>query len=193
MEKSARQFVTDTVTADKFFAYSFARHPVPGNPFVYIVPSDTNKMLQGININDTAVIGTRLYVNSITKIGPDPLEVILDRTVLLRPFVSGITEYGSDRQVPAIKVFPNPVRDKTFLEISIPEWSDVSVVMYNSSGQQVGKALQIDHVKGTVLQEIKLTGNLPSGVYYVHGIVNEIGKAEKFNLTSKLLFLGKSQ
>jgi hypothetical protein len=191
MEKSARKFVADTVTADKLFAYSFARHPVPGNPFVYIVPSDPNKMLQGINVNDTAVIGTRLYVNTITKIGPDPLEVILDRTVLLRPIVTGITEYGGDKQVPAIKVFPNPVRDKAYLEFSIPEWSDISVVLYNSSGQQIGKALQIDHVRGTILQEMKLSGNLTSGTYIIRGIVNETGKSGKYNLTSKLLFLGE--
>jgi hypothetical protein len=190
MEKSARRFVSDTVTADKFFAYSFARHPVPGNPYVYIVPSDTNKMLQGINVNDTAVIGTRLYVNSITKVGPDPLEVILDRTVLLRPFTTGITEYNDGNRIPAIKVFPNPVREKAFLEFSVPDWSDVSVVMYNSSGQQIGKNLQIDHVRGTVLQEIKLTGNLTSGVYYLKAIVCETGKTKKYSLTSKLLFLG---
>jgi len=191
MEKSARRFVADTVIADKLFAYSLARHPVPGNSFVYIVPSDTFKMLKGINVNDTAFIGTRLYVNSVTKIGPDPLEVILDRTVLLRPFVTGISEFKDDKEVPAIKVFPNPVREKAFLEFSIPEWSDVYVVLYNSSGQQIGKYIQIDHVRGTVLQEINLKGNLTSGVYYLKAIVSEKGKPGKYNLTSKLMLLGE--
>jgi hypothetical protein len=190
MEKSARKFVTDTVTADKLFAYSFARHPVPGNPFVYMVPSDPNKMLQGINVNDTAVIGTRLYVNTITKIGPDPLEVILDRTVLLRPHTTGITGFRMESQGPALKVFPNPVKDKATLEFTIPEWSDVSIALYNSSGQQLGRMMQLNHVRGTVLQELRLGENLPSGQYFLRGIINENETDDQHVVTSKIMFVG---
>jgi len=191
MEKSARKFVTDTVTADKLFAYSFARHPIPGNPFVYIVPSDTNKMLQGINVNDTAVIGTRLYVNSITKIGPDPLEVILDRTIILRPVTTGFTGLRDEIQGPAVKVFPNPVKDKTTLEFSIPEWSDVRIALYNSSGQQLGKMMQLNHVRGTVIQELRLAENLAPGQYLLQGIVNEIETSDQHTVTSKIMFVGR--
>ncbi len=191
MKKSARRFVADTVKADKLFAYSFARHPVPGNPFVYIVPSDTNKMLQGINVNDTAVIGTRLYINTTTKIGPDPLEVILDRTVLLRPLTSGISEFRNiDKQPPAVKVFPNPVKDNATLELTIPEWSDVRMALYNSSGQQLGETMQLNHVRGIVLQELRLGKNLPSGQYLLRGIIHEKETADQHILTSKIMFVG---
>jgi hypothetical protein len=189
MEKSARPYMSDTVKADRLFAYSFARHPVPGNQFVYVVPSDTNNNLEGINVNDTAFIGFRLYVNSITKIGPDPLEVILDRTVLLRPIASELRDYADEKQLPQIKVFPNPVRNNTNLEFSVPDWSDISVVLYNSSGRQIGKAFHLDHVRGTIIQEIKFSEDLTSGMYYINAIVSETGTAHKYNLTSKILLM----
>jgi hypothetical protein len=129
-------------------------------------------------------------VNTITKIGPDPLEVILDRTVLLRPHTTGITGFRMESQGPALKVFPNPVKDKATLEFTIPEWSDVSIALYNSSGQQLGKMMQINHVRGTVLQELRLAENLPSGQYFLRGIVNEKGTAVKHTITSKILFVG---
>ncbi len=190
MEKSARRYMADTLKADKLYAYSLSRHPVPGNPYNYIVPSDTNRILQGINVNDTAFIAFRLYVNPNTKIGPDPLEVILDRTVLLRPITTSIAEFRDNGQSPALKVFPNPMKDKATLEFSLPEWSEVRVTFHNSSGQQTGKVMQINHVRGTVLQGIQLTGDLPSGIYYLQVIIHEPETSDQHTLTSKILFIG---
>ncbi len=190
MEKSARQFVADTVIANQLFTYVFARHAIPGNPYVYIVPSDTNGTLEGINVNDTAEMGFRLYVNTLTKIGPDPLEVILDQTVLLRPFNSGIDENSNGNQNPVMKVYPNPVTNKTTLEISLPEWSDISLTLYNSSGQQTGTTLQISHVRGIVRQELKPSGSLPSGIYYVQGVVTGKEKSVTQTMNARMIWLG---
>ncbi len=90
MVGSARSYMADTVKADRFYTYLLARHEIPGNPFVFVVPADTNKVLQGINLNDSAFIGFRLYVNSITGVGPDPMEVVLDRALILRPRTTGV-------------------------------------------------------------------------------------------------------
>jgi hypothetical protein len=190
MEKSARQFVADTSIADRLFAYCFARHPVPGNPFVYIVPSDTNGTMEGINVNDTATICFRLYVNSITRIGPDPMEVILDQTVLLRPLNAGIENTEINSSIPKMKVFPNPVTDKANLELYLPDWSDISLTFFDSGGKQVGSVITIEHVCGTVFQEIKLNGNLPAGLYFIKGYITSRGKEGNYPLTARLVWLG---
>lgn len=190
MEKSARMYVADTTVADQLFAYCFARHPIVGNPFVYIVPSDTNGTMEGINVNDTANFGFRLYVNSLTKIGPDPMEVILDQAVLLRPYNTGISNTAARHPSSAIKVYPNPVTDKATLEFTVPEWSDVSLTLFNSSGQQVGSSIRIDHVRGTVHQELKLSGHHPAGIYYIRGVVVETSSKASYFLSGKLLCTG---
>lgn len=190
MEKSARQFVSDTVIADQLFAYTLSRHPVAGNPFNYVIPLDTFNTLKGINLEDSVFIGTRLYINSVTKIAPDPQEVILDRTVLLRPFLTGITAIDDRKQSPALRVYPNPVYDKATLEFSISEWSEVNLTLYNSSGQQVGKTIQFDHARGTILQELQMNRNLPSGEYFLRGIISETETADQRIVTSKILFVG---
>jgi len=186
-EQSARQFIDDTTIADNYFAYSFARHPIPGNPFVYIVPSDTNNTLEGINVNDTAKMACRLYVNTVTKIGPDPLEVVLDRTVILRPLNSGISE--NKKEIPALKVYPNPVTDKAVLEFSVPDWSDVRLEIYNISGRQVGDALLINHVKGTVVHELNISGQIPSGQYFIRGQVIPLGSSPGYTMSANMILL----
>ncbi len=188
MEKSARQFVSDTVIADKLFAYCFSRHPVPGNPYVFIVPADTFNTLSGINVGDTALLCTRLYVNPITKIGPDPLEVVIDRFILLRPKSSGTFE--QDITAPSLKVYPNPVKSKAMLEVAVSEWSAIELSLFTSSGQQIGKTIQFDHIRGKVLQEINFGNSLSSGIYYLKVIIHERDRNETQSLTSKIVFLG---
>jgi len=190
MEKSARRYIADTNVADKFVAYCFARHPIPGNPYVFIVPSDTNGTLEGINVNDTAKIFFRSYVNTVTKIGPDPLEIILDRAVLLRPLSSGIADKGTDRQESVLKIFPNPVSDRAVLEFFVPEWSDVRLAIYDSYGRQVGNTLLINHVKGTVLQELKISSQLSPGQYYIKGVVSTTGNTSNYIMTTRMILLG---
>lgn len=192
MEKSARQYVADTNIADRLFTYCFTRHPVPGNPYVYIVPSDTNSTMEGINVNDTANFGFRLYVNTLTKIGPDPMEVILDQAVLLRPFNIGISDNEVSRPSPAIKVYPNPATDRAMLEFTVPEWSDVTLTLFDQNGRQAGIPIAIDHVRGTVVQEMRLSGNLPSGIYYIRGVVTETSATDNYLLTGKVVFTGGS-
>jgi hypothetical protein len=191
MEESARQFVEDSTMADRLFAYCFARHPVPGNPFVYLVPSDTNGNLEGINVNDTAQMGFRLYVNSLTKIGPDPMEVILDQAVLLRPLSPGISENANGEKDQVLKVYPNPVSDKATLEITVYDWSDISLTFCHSSGQQIGSALEIGHIRGTVLKQIQVPGNLAPGIYYMRAVIRETGTQKTSVAAIPVVVIGK--
>lgn len=185
MAKSARQFFQDTTVADKFYAYCFSRHPIPGNPYVFIVPTDTNNTLSGINLDDSAFLCTRLYVNSVTKIGPDPLEVIIDRFVLLRPKTSGVTE--TDIESPAVKVYPNPVKSKAMIEVMVPEWSGIEISLFNSSGQQLGQTINFHHVRGKVWQEINFGNGYPPGIYFLRVNLREKGNNNLQVITCKVV------
>ena len=187
MAKSARQFLEDTVVADKFYAYCFSRHPIPGNPHVFIVPADTNGTLSGINVGDSAFLCTRLYVNSVTKIGPDPLEVIIDRFVLLRPKNYGVPE--PDMQSAAVKVYPNPVRSKAMIEVVVPEWSEVEVSLYNSAGQQMGQAIHFNNVCGKVWQEMNFGNGSSPGVYFLRVVLQGKGNNNSQVITSRIVVL----
>ena len=187
MEHSARLFVSDTSVADKLFTYCFSRHPVPGNPYVFIVPADTNNTLSGINVDDTAFLCTRTYVNSLTKISPDPLEVVIDRFVLLKPKSSGIFE--ADIQYPSVKVYPNPVKSKTKIEVMVPEWSEIEISLYNSSGQQLGQAINFNHVRGKVWQEMNFGNGYSPGIYFLRVGIREKGNNNRQVITSRVAVL----
>jgi hypothetical protein len=187
MANSAEQFLPGLPVADKFYAYCFARKPIPGNPYVFIVPADTNNTLSGINLDDSVFLCTRLYVNAVTKIGPDPLEVIIDRFILLRPKLSGITE--NDIQLPAVKVYPNPVKSKAMIEVMVPDWSEMEISLYNSSGQQMGQTINFNHVCGKVWQEMNFGNGSSPGVYYLRVIVHERGSNKEQVITSKVVLL----
>jgi len=189
MAKSARQFFPDTLVtvADKFYAYCFSRQPIPGNPYVYIVPADPDSTLSGINVDDSVFLCTRLYVNSVTQIGPDPLEVILDRFILLRPKTSGIFE--TDINAPSVKVFPNPVKSNAMIEIMVPEWSAIEISLYNSTGQQVGQTINFDHVIGKLWQEMNVGNGYSPGVYILRVVIQGKGNNNSQVITSRVVVL----
>jgi hypothetical protein len=187
MAKSARQYISDTVVADKLFAYSFSRHPIPDNPYVFLVPADTANNLSGINVGDAAIMCNRLYVNSVTKIGPDPLEVIIDRFILLRPRSSGLEEM--DITTPSLKVYPNPVQSQATIEVMVPEWSDIEISLFTSTGQQIDKPVPFGHVRGMVRQEINFGNSHSPGLYYLKVTVHERGSYKERYMMSKVVLL----
>lgn len=89
-----------------------------------------------------------------------------------------------------MKVYPNPVKSKAILEFSVPEWSDVRLTLYNSAGQQAGKILQINHVRGTVQQELQPSVDLPNGIYYIQGVVTVKDKSERQILNARMIWTG---
>jgi hypothetical protein len=89
-----------------------------------------------------------------------------------------------------MKVFPNPITDKATLEFFVPEWSDVSLAVYNSLGQEVGSMFRINHVRGTVLQMLNLCGNLPSGIYFIRGMVCETETGQSYPMTTRMMVPG---
>jgi hypothetical protein len=188
-EKTAREFISDTTLADHLFVYKFARHPVPGNSNFYIVPLDTLGNLTGINVNDSAFMAFRAYINTQTKVGPDPTELILDRAILLRPKNSGIKDFRSGKARNDLKIYPNPAAQQATLELVLPHFSDVTLSIYNASGQQVGRSLQIDHAKGKVLQMIYFGDEFSPGAYYIHAGIFDQEEHKYMSQNGKILIL----
>ena len=83
-EKTARSYFADTIKADNFFIYKFARKSIANGSNVFIVPQDTDNNLLGINYGDRAFIAFRAYIDTISKVGPSPQEIIFSRAMLLR-------------------------------------------------------------------------------------------------------------
>ena len=106
MEKTAREYFQDTLTADYFFTYKFARHTIGGDSHVYVVPSDTFNNMLGINPGRTAFMGFRAYIDTTTLVGPSATEVIMSRAMVLRPKGSGFEDVEYHRSVD-FEVFPN--------------------------------------------------------------------------------------
>jgi len=138
-------------------------------------------------VDDSVFLCTRLYVNSVTKIGPDPLEVLLDRFILLRPKISGVSE--TDIQSPAVKVYPNPVKSKAMIEIMVPEWSEIEISLYNSSGQQMGQTIIFNHVRGKVWQEMNFGNGYSTGIYFLRVILQVKDNNNKQVFTSRVVVL----
>ncbi len=90
-----------------------------------------------------------------------------------------------------MKIFPNPVSSKTTLELSLPARSEVTLTLYNSSGQSVGAMMKIDQPGGILLQEIHFPEYLPSGMYTLKGIIREKGGSDTYLLATKLLLTGR--
>lgn len=193
LQKTARQYISDTTVADHLFAYKFSRHPISRDTNVFIVPSDTLSNLMGINVNDTAFMAFRAYIDTITKVGPDEKEVILDRAVLLRPLNPGIHEISTGHPEAVMRIFPNPVIDMATVEITVPGWSDISLTLYDQNGRQIGSAWRMGHVRNTVMQEMRLSGDLPAGVYYIRAVILGQGKPGAYTLSSRIVKLDESR
>jgi hypothetical protein len=58
-----------------------------------------------------------------------------------------------------------------------------------TSGQQIGKTIRFDHVRGMVWQEMN-PGNSPSpGIYYLRVIIHEKGSNKERVITSRVVIL----
>lgn len=191
LEKTAREYVQDSTIADLFFVYKFSRHPIPGDPNVFIVPADTLSNLMGINVNDTAFMAFRAYIDTITKVGPDEKEVILDRTILLRKISPGIESLSNREVEPSLKIYPNPTASNTTLEINLLNLSDVWLSIFTSTGQPVAEPFMISHVRGTVRQEIRFSQNLPSGTYVIRAVIRDRTHGSKSSLEPEKVLTGK--
>jgi hypothetical protein len=140
-------------------------------------------------VNDSSFVAFRAYVNTRTKVGPDPTEMILDRAILLRPKNTGINDFRSGKVRNDIRIYPNPATHQATLELVLPHFSDVTLSIYNASGQQVGTSLQIDHAKDKVLQMIHFGDGFSPGVYYIYAGIFDQEEHKYTSLNGKIIII----
>jgi polyhydroxybutyrate depolymerase len=87
------------------------------------------------------------------------------------------------RDIPQIKVYPNPVLgDQLFFEIELPESTSLQIQIINSIGQQIGNLMNSDLTAGR--HKIVLTldeANIQDGLYFMH-VISEKGSARSMPL-----------
>ncbi|MBW7846573.1 MAG: T9SS type A sorting domain-containing protein [Bacteroidales bacterium] len=76
------------------------------------------------------------------------------------------------------RIYPNPAKDKAFIQINLPGQSQVELRLYNLSGQCVGALNAGMMPAGRSQIEYELTG-LPQGIYMVELIAGNIRMTEK--------------
>ena len=83
--------------------------------------------------------------------------------------------------------YPNPFNPKTRFSLSIPEFSQVNVSIYNVLGQKVGPTIMNEYEAGQHYIDLELTG-LPNGVYLARFNINE-----EYTIMRKMMLLYGSQ
>lgn len=164
-EKSAREFFQDTLTADNFFTYKFTRHPISGDPYVYVVPTDTLHNMLGIDLGRTAFIGFRAYIDTTTLVGPSATEIIMSKAILLRPRGYGFIDVEHERTVD-LNVFPNPGDEVLYFKLDANEKIELSIEIYNSEGQLVDQPVSWLVADGEKIIEWKVPSGLQPGNYF---------------------------
>ncbi|HWQ18740.1 MAG TPA: hypothetical protein VN455_03110 [Methanotrichaceae archaeon] len=79
---SADEYLPDNPDARYFYVWKVARH-CNGEPHCLEVPYDVGAY--GINLNQTAFMGFRAYVEPQTKVGPSYNEIVYDRVIKFSP------------------------------------------------------------------------------------------------------------
>jgi hypothetical protein len=185
-EKSARKYFSDTTTADYFFLYKFARSPIANDTNVFIVPQDTARNMTGINFGARSFMGFRAYVDTTTKVGPSPDEIIYSRAMLLRPKGSGFADIGKSGNADW-SVMPNPAHDVADFEIIAKNPTDITIIVSNLAGQVIDRPVKNKLISGTE----KITWNIPEGiakgVYTVRLYTLEKGQHQLFCTTKKIV------
>ena len=83
--------------------------------------------------------------------------------------------------------YPNPFNPQTTIEYSIPNKSEIEIVVYNLLGQNVYQQNRKDIDTGTY--KMKFNGNgLSSGIYFYSLKVTE-ESGEVYNQTIKMLYI----
>lgn len=182
-EKTARPYFADTTTADYFYTYKFARNPIVNDTNVFLVPQDTAGNMTGINYGDRSFFGFRAYIDTTTLVGPSPEEVIFCRAMLLRPKGSGFTDVIKNNTI-GFNVYPNPINDFAEFEIITKNPTDITVSIYNITGQLIDRPVKDKIITGTEEIHWKVPENINKGVYFIRVYSTEIG-GDKMNCLSE--------
>lgn len=165
-ENTAWPYFTDSTTADNFFVYKFTRDSLTNDTNIFIVPPDTANNFLGINYGDQTFMAFRAYIDTLSKVGPSPLEIIFSRAMLLRQIGSGFDDIKIYDNI-ELKIFPNPAKDFTEFEITTGKHSLITISIYNLSGQLIDIPIRNKKIINTDRIRWDVPENLNKGVYIV--------------------------
>ncbi|MFC2088990.1 T9SS type A sorting domain-containing protein, partial [Calditrichota bacterium] len=134
---TAQAFISDSVLADNFYVWKFARTQLDSQ--TYVIPPDSNDDYTGINYGATALMIFCSYVEPATKVGPDASELIMDQAILFRPKSTAVKKANelSPKDYLVSNIYPNPFNSSATIEFSLLENSLVSINIFNSLGENV--------------------------------------------------------
>lgn len=161
---TAQAFLADSILADSFYVWKFARTQIDSQ--TYVIPPDSSNDYMGINYGATAVMIFRSYVEPATLVGPDATELILDQAILFRPKSTAVEKDNelSPKDFMVSNIYPNPFNSSTTIEFSLPKNEFVTIKIFNSLGEIVTILVDKDMKAGNH----KITWNaenFASGIY----------------------------
>ena len=84
--------------------------------------------------------------------------------------------------------YPNPFNPSTKIKFSLPETSDVNIIIYNSLGKQIDTVLQGTYQAG-FYEQTWTPKNLASGIYYLKMTASSSASNKNYSSTVKMIFL----
>lgn len=162
---TAQTFLSDSILADSFYVWKFARTQLDSQTFV--VPPDSNNNYTGIDYGALALMVFRSYVEPATKVGPIASELILDQAILFRPKFTAIEkkdEFSNSGQFSSI-IYPNPFNMTTKINFFLPQKGRVKITIYNLLGKKIATITEKSYNAGQNSVEFS-PENLSSGTYF---------------------------
>ena len=134
---------------------------VPNNCYIEIFAGDTTGTIGG-------TAGTFFLVDDLTLSGVSGIDLVLDPAVP--------AEYTLKQN------YPNPFNPSTTIEFSLPAAETVSLIVYNSLGQEVERLVNQQRMATGTYRLTWTAENLPSGAYFYRLITGNRVQSRKMML-----------
>jgi hypothetical protein len=178
---TAQGFLADSMLADSFYVWKFARTAVDAQTFV--IPPDSNHDYSGIDYGALAVMVFRSYVEPATKVGPAASEIIMDQAILFRPKSAAVGENDkfAPKNLKLYQNYPNPFNPTTRIKFSLLKTEHVKIKVYNLAGQMISTI--IDRQMQTGEHEVDFDGcNFSNGIYFYQISAGQYSEIKKMIL-----------
>jgi Domain of unknown function (DUF362)/Secretion system C-terminal sorting domain len=125
------------------------------------------------NLN-TSGIGIELY--------PIPGNLASDASYNNKAIVTSITKPDLISDANSIKSFPNPFSSEVMIQYILNTKSNISIKVYNASGQLVANVLNANQLAGSYSKTWTPSGSLQSGIYFASVYINNsLSRSLKMN------------
>ncbi|MBN1351286.1 T9SS type A sorting domain-containing protein [candidate division KSB1 bacterium] len=190
---TAQEFLADSILADNFYVWKFARTAIDER--TYVIPPDSNHDYTGIDYGALALMIFRSYVEPATRVGPLASELIMDRAILFRPKSTAVQENDACSQgaQPELKIYPNPFNSQTSIQFALPAVSDLKISVFNIRGQMVTELFSASDFSGS--KKISWNGTdsngvpVSTGIYLMKLIYQKADSRKQNRLMKKVLLI----